>query len=231
LYSSRKSTRALTTVAVLLVFLAAISIIASIYLVISASPKQQTVIVQTRTSSLGISFSLSVNSTTLRNGNAISVTLIIRNILSKTNNLSSDYNWSSPVLLDFGASTLQCPSWDNFVILNGYYSASSLFSAGKPLFLWPVTHSCPAFNLRQLEIRPSSTNATVYAEMAGNSSVYESDLAYESTLRGFYTSQEPCACSNTTSPSLTNFPDGAYTIVAGDEWGQMLILHFSVVSP
>ena len=180
---------------------------------------------ETTNSTLGLKLSLSVNSTSVRSGSNINVTVTITNVLKSMNNVSGKWDWANQIVANSSASTFPCPHWDNFVIVNGYYSESNI-STASPLWLIPPHESlaCPYLNWTSYLFKPQSYNATVFPN-----GYYPYNLTTKALVQGYYTTPQGYVLPNKNLPPPP-FPTGIYTIAAGDEWGQMVILHIVVVS-
>jgi hypothetical protein len=53
-----------------------------------------------------------------------------------------------------------------------------------------------------------------------NSDLNNSPMQYDVKLTGYWTSD--------TIPQFKNFDPGIYTVIGGDEWGAMVVLHYTV---
>lgn len=170
-----------------------------------------------------------MNSTTLRSNESMRVTLLIQNVLPIRNNVTAENSWTYPTLLNFGAPTLKCPL-SYSLIFEGNYDNNNVSSAQNPLYLSPTFVSYPALVLKELTIDPSSTNATVEAQIAGILTSYRSSLKLEASVNGSYDTPQPRACADLPPHKLMPFQTGSYTFIAGDEWNQTTILHFNVIN-
>jgi hypothetical protein len=177
--------------------------------------------VETSNSTLGLEVLLSVNSTTIPSEDAISVATSVFNSRSTANNLTASSDW--PIA---GLSSGPCaPEWypAGITVFRGDYGAQNL-SDGKPIFVWPGIE-CPAegsLNVTSYSFLPKSDRANFSSQSSGNfaTSNQSIPITISSTIfaangTGFYT-------------SLGSALPSTYTLVAGDEWGQMVLLHFEV---
>jgi len=180
----------------------------------------------TTNSTLGLELILSLNATEIQTGQAITVTTSVSNILQRVNNVSGASRWALPALANWSYSAFPCPNWYNFLVFSGYYSIANISSAGGGLHLFPpgVVLPCPYRNFSSFVFEPSSDNVAVGnpPNPSGTFSTQEN-----STIVGYYTTAQGYVTSNRILPPPP-FPRGAYTIVAGDEWGQIALLHFVV---
>jgi hypothetical protein len=185
----------------------------------SSSGLNQTI--ETSNSALGLEVLLSVNSTTIPSEDAISVAASVVNARSTANNLTASSDW--PIA---GLSSGPCaPEWypAGITVLRGYYEVQNL-SDGRPIFVWPII-SCPAegsLDVTSYSFLPKSDRANFSSQSSGSfaSSNQSIPIAVSSTIfaangTGFYT-------------SLGSALPSTYTLVAGDEWGQIVLMHFEV---
>lgn len=176
-------------------------------------------------SALGLTFALTQNATQIVTGQAINITADIRNVLPRTNNVTGASDWALPVFQDWMKST-PCPSYAYILILQGYFIQSNI-SFASPLQISPpgLVVGCPAFLGSYYLFQPSSDKAPFF----GGEAVLS--MRAEAVVSGYYLAGQSY---NYTLPSggisPTPFPVGVYTVVAGDEWAQVAISHFSVVS-
>ncbi len=183
----------------------------------SSKTEDQETIAQTTNSTLGLEFSLSINTTIINYGNSISITMELQNVFSTLNSVNASFDWTPSIL-----SVQPCRYFDNYVVFTGDYDIANLSLVGEPLIVSGIPPpSCPAFDLQQLLIQPHSTNATAIP------SYLDAQLALElsSSINGYYSKIA------VDDDQYTLFPVGVYTILAGDEWGQSVLLHFEVVQP
>ncbi|TMP98203.1 MAG: hypothetical protein E6K99_07850, partial [Thaumarchaeota archaeon] len=109
----------------------------------------------------GLALSLLLNSTRIRPGQGISITVQEKNTLSTVNNVSTSAHWPLRGLSVGPCGPLNFPV--GVAIIQGYYDSSSV-SAGRPLGLYqPGQHSCPAI-LSEIDayvFQPSSDRASI----------------------------------------------------------------------
>jgi hypothetical protein len=191
---------------------------------------------ETTSSASGLELMASLNTTFIQHGQAIQVTVEILNSLTKTNNISGASNWylndvnpnlllgphNSDALLGFACFT---PA--NFVVFNGYYGSGNLSSIGSPLVLYGpqiTASSCHKSNFDLYMFQPQSSEANVSLT---------SQPSYNYTINMQASSPILSNCNiapGTEGSCLSGFSPGVYTIAAGDEWGQVVLLHFEVTS-
>ncbi|MGI0091938.1 MAG: hypothetical protein ACREBS_09530 [Nitrososphaerales archaeon] len=195
--------------------------------------------------SLGLELALSVNATKLQPNDNVLVNITVLNALSTVNNVSSSDSW--PIS---GLALGPCPTGAvaGISVYQGYYALNNLSDIEK-LQLWPLFVPCVVpFIFNGTTPVGVFQNATSYSflpksDMANYSAYYIPDcqiLSCPSLIGKFSMSMN--ATLNLYAINSTNVPDltvgGAslrsaapsiYTLVAGDEWGDIVLLHFSVV--
>ncbi|HUI91067.1 MAG TPA: carboxypeptidase-like regulatory domain-containing protein [Chitinivibrionales bacterium] len=169
----------------------------------------------TASSGNGLSLTLTIGSVAYHSGDSISITIDEKNTLATENKANIANAW--PIQ---GLTLQPCVFNEPFgiAILQGYYDAKSV-SSGIPLILFPPgIYNCPADPvITNYDFQPSS------------------DLNYGIKLAGFWTgnltliNSFPCANPVECNSTFNNFTPGIYTIVGGDEWGALVILHFTVL--
>src|SRR5437870_5164180 len=109
----------------------------------------------------GLALSLLLNSTRIRPGQGISITVQETNTLSTVNNVSASTDWPSRGLSVGPCGPLNFPV--GVAIFQGYYASSGVI-AGRPLGLYqPGPYSCPAIlsEIGAYVFQPSSDRASV----------------------------------------------------------------------
>ena len=166
----------------------------------------------------GLGLTLSLNSTTYHPGEEVSVTINEMNILPIRNKIHAADGWPVEGL------TLR-PCGTNYPfgisILQGYYDAKDAVAA-TPLQLFDpnAMYLCPVILAAvYYTFQPWSNVATIYTGY--DSQAWSTNLTAQVTSAGFWTGSRPNA-------TFSNFTPGIYTIVGGDEWGALVILHFTV---
>jgi len=177
-------------------------------------------------STLGLSLTLSMNSTMIHPGEAIKVSVSLFNVLPKVNNLSGASNWK----LDAFTNTsyphslgIACFSPANILVFKGFYDNANVSSMTNPLQVGYIpSNSCLNTNYSLYLFQPNSPYAKVSVT---NPPQYDTTLFMSASHSIFgycnYASDGSSVC-------LRGFPAGTYTIVAGDEWSQIVLLHFEV---
>jgi len=170
----------------------------------------------------GIDLTLALNGTTVKQGQDIQDVVQVLNTLPRVNNVT--------VGDDFPVKPLnpKCLPGDYTPIVAQMYSGS--YGSANISNATPLSYvlTCPAVGNNSLTseyyylFEPNSANATLYgrtyAGNPGNSGPMSLLLVNQISIHQFSIS----------FPNGT-FPDGVYTLMVEDWWGQMVILHFSIV--
>lgn len=160
-------------------------------------------IASTTDTTLGLELMLTLNATHITAGQTIGGNVSWRNVLPTVLNLSSQTeDWQLTALADQGDDYGYCVGEEAFapVIYEGYFLASN------------ITLGAPLGDLK---------NALTYCALHPPSFYVFQPLA---SGRGFTIATYGYNINN----QLVVFLPGTYTVVAGDRWGQMVILHFEV---
>lgn len=187
----------------------------------------------------GLELSLSVNSTSIRPNGTIGLNVVESNPLPVTVKISASSSFPIPGLWWLcGPGSFP----HGIAIFRGYYTLSNVTTA-QPLDFWaPI--SCAAdyqFNGTR-NIVGILQNVTSYSFMPENfkasfTGYYIPSGAPSATLGSFVSTSmmAEAAVSATNSNrvphlmnSLLSTAPGVYTLVAGDEWGDLVLLHFRV---
>ena len=174
----------------------------------------------------GLDMSLSLDSAIYQSSQDISIIIDEKNTLSSTNNMHS----TTRLLDELVLPDPQDPTGtDNYpfevypfgvAIFQGYYTTGLNLSKVTPLnLIEPVIEHGRIEHFGEnfvYNFKPSSDIAVFnYGGTINNSPMKD-----EINIEGYRT--------NAGSYSFSNFKPGIYTVVAGDEWGAMVILHFTV---
>jgi hypothetical protein len=183
----------------------------------------------TTNESLGLNFSMAMNATFLRSGEAISITLNETNTLPHFNNITASNNW-----VYSGFPEQECsngPGLSNLpiamAIVQGYYSESDLNgTTSLPILSAPGGGVCPTIFFippSEYDFYPSSNVAAIvsnYGTLFFN--VQNESISTSLSFSGYYNSSYP-------NTETIKFSPGVYTVIGGDEWGELVLLHFVVI--
>ena len=168
----------------------------------------------------GLSLSLTLNSTTFQLGQEISVIIDEQNTLATVNNVSTSNGWPLRGLSVGPCGTLNYPI--GVAIFQGYYTPSNVSSATLLQLYKPGIYHCPMIlaDINSYAFQPSSDIASVFGSCDPNPCLSDFKISSEITVTGYWVNGQGAAPSN--------FTPGVYTVVAGDEWGTITVLHFVV---
>src|SRR5256712_2539109 len=169
----------------------------------------------------GLALSLLLNSTRIRPGQGISITVREPNPLSTVNNVSASTDWPLRGLNVGPCGPLNFPV--GVAIIQGYYTSSSV-SAGRPLGLYqPGEYSCPAMlsEIGSYVFEPSSDRAGIVGSCTPEPCFTE-NMSSTIGAKGYWVE------NLLPGAAFSEFSPGLYTAVGGDEWGTLAVLHFLV---
>jgi len=168
----------------------------------------------------GLNLSLSLDSANYQPGQTITIVVNETNTLKKTNSVSAADNWAFSGLTLGPCGTLNYPF--GIAIFQGYYTAGDVLSV-TPLKLDnpDAKYPCPMI-LAEISTYAfqQSGNTTAIFQMDNTNPALTENMNAEAQPTGYWTGSPNAA--------LTTFTPGIYTVVAGDEWGAMVVLHFTV---
>jgi hypothetical protein len=152
----------------------------------------------------GLTLSLSLDSTTYKPGQTVRMVIDEHNPLSTTVDVPVSDNWTYDYLTMGGCGTNG--GYFGIAIFKGSYTSANI-SEGTPLPFWnySITTACPTTT--------TPPNGYHFQPL--------DDAFVEMSFLNGYWSGNPTA-------KLKNFIPGVYTIVAGDEWGASVFLHFTI---
>ena len=171
---------------------------------------------------LGIRLDLSVGSTSIKAGDDITITIGEHNTRSVENQIATASNLKIRGL-SLGPCNFDSPT--GLAIMRGYYTKDSI-ATGLHLALWhPGMYFCQADIVVDSYIfDPASSLATIVTYQGPNTSFKlqtENQVHFSgSWTEGTQPFQEDAI--------LQPFSRGMYTLVGGDEWGDILVLNFTV---
>lgn len=171
----------------------------------------------------GLQFIMSINSTELKPSQSVLIFMMVNNS-AETNNVTGISDWRYPWLTD----NLYCPLFASAVILQGFYTLSNVSSSATPVQTKEPGSgtSCPigaslwytgGFVLKAAGSNASGLNTSLIFSGYWNVSAVQ-QLSTESLVN----------VTESGSPYFLPFSSGLYTVVGGDEWGDITLLHFVV---
>jgi hypothetical protein len=199
----------------------------------------------------GIQLVLTIDSDILRPNDSFTLNVAEFNTLSVTNNVTTASQWKLSELSGWGCGPDSGWLPNGVALFKGYYTLSNLSSASPIQFL--PTGYCPPdyifnatggitgelINMTSYAFQPESDNASFAGYYCPSSSSSLCVSPESPAFGAFY----PQVMSGYASISATNcvspnenpcFGDistatSTYTLVVGDEWGALVLLHFSVI--
>jgi hypothetical protein len=171
----------------------------------------------------GLSLSVSLDAKTYQSGYAITIIITEYNTLSETNKIPAAAKWPIQGLSDGICGTEDFPF--GVAIFQGNYTADNI-STGTPLILDDpnvIVQGCmpSVFNVTAYNFKPSSDIASLKGDALDGSTTFEMSTKFTAGI--YWVGSLPNAVQQF-------YPPGVYTVVAGDEWGNMVILHFTVTN-
>ncbi len=167
----------------------------------------------------GLSLTVATSAGSYRSGDRISVSINEKNTLAWVNNMPASSAWVIKGLNDGPCGTLNYPF--GIAVLQGDFSLDSIASA-TPLVLYDpnAINSCPMIlaGITAYNFQPSSDMAAISTSF--NSQPVTMEMSSSLEVSGNWTGAPNAV--------FTAFTPGVYTLVGGDEWGNVAILHFIV---
>jgi hypothetical protein len=166
-----------------------------------------------------------VNGTTM-----VSMTVDEYNLRVSSSNISTASSWGVTGLSDGACGTFDLPY--GVGIFQGYQTATNLTQGQqRPLQVFaPVPCPMMVRYVTGYLFQPSSDMALILPG-TGNATQMLSTVNATGIYSPMMTSTASDGMGGATSTSLiTPFPPGVYTAVAGDEWGALVVLHFTIDS-
>ncbi len=196
-------------------------------------------------SASGLELSLSVNSTTLRPNGTIGLNVTVFNALPVANNISVSDRW----LVSFYSTCGRYYFPDGIAFFRGYYTLNNI-TAGDSLNVWPpipcpvewigngttpgivgVLQNVTCYSFLPVSDKASYSAYYVPVDSSGSQTgpvALGTFLPVRVSLSGITVSATISNYAFDLRPSLGSTAPAVYTAVAGDEWGDLVLLHFSV---
>ncbi len=187
----------------------------------------------------GIELAASISATRILVGQNISVTMSISNALPAVNNVSTSNDWQFQgvrVAL-WGGCNIEYPI--EVAILRGNYTVQGVQSVANTTLQYVCFGEV---NINRVIFQPNSDQANLTGigpapRVNQTLGPYSQTLSFSAggswNLTGLAQQQAisiPIMGSSSDPVQFTPFVPGVYTVAVEDEWGQVLILHFSVGS-
>jgi len=169
----------------------------------------------------GLSISLSLDSSTYQPGRPVKIIIDEQNTLSKTNKVpEADKIPSKNLVIDSPHVPSMLPF--GIAIYKGNYNVSN-YSPVTPLIIFDpaaVYIGAAVVGPKYYSFKPLSDIANI--NIPDVTLISEMQIKSEIALEGYWHD------SNMINNRLIWFEPGIYTVVAGDEWGALVVVHFRV---
>ncbi len=159
--------------------------------------------------------SLTLNLTATAN-QTITVTAYDVNTLDSANNLSTGEDWA---VTPWTINGVCAGGWVDFVVYQGDYGLGN-FTQGTPVPLSQGKTICGGNAASYYIFGPQSSEATAYG-----TNPTQVNASISATLFGYWVTDSASAHPQET---FLLFPPGTYTVAAVDEWGDIVLSHFTV---
>jgi hypothetical protein len=191
----------------------------------SCTPSTPTVSVGVNTAAVtganGLRLSLTMDAKTYQSGQEIKISVDEMNELSKINDIPVSDNWGMAGLMRMYLGPCGYPNIPvGIAVFPGDIAADDI-STVIPLHLYDpsLPFGCTAvMTPTSYSFKPSSDKADVIGDIVAKNQ----QINYGITLKGFWTTD---AVSH-----FSYFNPGEYTVISGDEWGNVVLIHFSILN-
>ena len=172
----------------------------------------------------GLILLLSLDSKTYQSGQQVGIYINENNTLSTPNTVITSDKWPISGLGGGPCGPLNYPF--GIAIFQGNYYAANISSATPLQIYEPGIYHCPMIlsSISSYVFQPLSDSADVF-QMSESTAVstMEMNTEFEPAPTGYW-------ASNNVGATFSNFEPGVYTVVGGDEWGTLVIVHFTVTN-
>jgi hypothetical protein len=171
----------------------------------------------------GLNLSVSLDAKTYQSGNAINIVITEYNTLSKTNKRPAADKWPIKGLSDGICGVEDFPF--GIAIFQGDYTANNI-SMGAPIPIeipGVIPQGCmpSVFNVTAYNFKASSDIAKLDGDTLGGITTFE--MSAEIPVWNISPGSHPTIIEHAFAP-------GVYTVVGGDEWGALVVLHFTITN-
>ena len=165
----------------------------------------------TENSGSQLALAMSINSTSIRPGQVMGVDISLANTSPDKLVVDPQHNWPLRKW-SMGPCLFHMPF--GMALMPGNYSVENM-TEGQRLPLYPSgVYVCKTIGIVDFVFEPSSSKATVETY---NSTKYPVTMQYHVAFNGFYDGKE-----------FHPLDAGAYTVVGEDQWGHVVLHHFTV---
>jgi hypothetical protein len=192
-------------------------------------PPNSSLVQSSAISSNGLFTTLRLSTSQITSGQAVTISVNETNALSSENTINEPF----PRLSDFatkGLTQAPCPFLTMMAIYQGYYTYSNITnSQALQLFTKSGVAGCPYYGTIEM---PASSSKMILGNTTypfGTSYSFSGYYNYSIIIPpvNVYNANETNNCMPTVAHP--DFPSGIYTVLSGDEWGSMAILHLTVL--
>lgn len=175
----------------------------------------------------GLKLILSVNTTSIASGGAIEVVLDEVNTLTTMKTINASYSFP---IRGLGASPCgalgSLPPPIGWTLFRGYHTTNDLWY-GQLAMYSPGPYLCPLVRppMKWYTFAADSDNASFYG-YCGSQPCFATPMKLDQSFSGYWI---VIPLLNSGSGSFSRFQPGVYTVVGGDEWGDLVLLHFAVL--
>jgi hypothetical protein len=179
---------------------------------------------ETTNSTTGLGLSALLNNATFSSGETITINVSESNTLNRTNSVQSEKDWALIGLSLGGCGSLNYPF--GIGVYSGYYDSGNLTllsNQSSLQFYPPGPYPCPMILVvGSYLFQPLSNNATLGTAPNGPGGTIPMESVV--SVNGTWIKSSGSGFNSTYHP----FAPGVYTVVAGDEWGDTVFVHFTV---
>jgi hypothetical protein len=169
----------------------------------------------------GLRLSLSLDATTYKVGQEITITIDEQNTRSTANNIAATQNWPLAKLAVGPCGTLNYPF--GMAVYKGYFSSDDVVAAAPVTLYDPgATYHCPLIlaGITAYNFKASSDTADIIGACTPNLCIPDMAMQTGIPVKGYWTTGSHV--------NFNNFDPGIYTVAGGDEWGNLVVLHFTI---
>lgn len=167
---------------------------------------------------IGLSLQLSLNASVMTPNDSIHIDFSDFNTLNMNNTLPRSNNFSLPSILDWWGCR---GDFIYFAIFPGYYTLSNITGAA-PLPNSLPGEPCPPSDYQSVQFQSKSNVVIVNGSPGGPATLHESY-----SIPGYYNWSQ--VLTNGSYYTILHFKQGIYTVVVGDEWGDLAMAYFEVI--
>jgi len=168
---------------------------------------------------------MGLNTTRIISGEYVTLYANLTNVLSTAQRVNASYQWPMRGLtVGIGCYGGEYPF--GVAVLEGYYNVQNI-SAGTPLDLSePEGTGCPAIPVFSYYVFRPLSDVALATPPSGPTLKLQMNATI--AVDGYWTGVAPPVPPGYAAAAFHRFGPGIYTVVAGDEWGNLVLLYFTV---